>query len=193
MTYCVLILLGLTLSLTLGLTLGVNVFNATEGEVFRYVFWGLILLVIVDVIGAILPRILPKKWFNPFSKVYKVFKWERKLYIALGIRHWKVFVPEAGEHLNGFAKSKLASSTDNDYIYKFLEETVKGEVGHVIGALFSFVVVLLNKKLFISVGICLMIFNFILNWLPVMIQRYNRPKLMALYIRNNRRQNNLTI
>ena len=193
MSYFIALVLGVLLTLTLGLSLGVNFLHVTEGAIFRYVFYALILLVIVDAIGAIIPRVLPKKWFSPFNKFYKVFAWERKFYTMLGIKKWKSNIPETGGQLAGFAKSNLLDASDNEYIFRFMEETVKGEVGHFIGFIFSFVIVFINPKIFIVAGIPLMLLNMVLNILPVMIQRYNRPKLMALYKRNERRQkNNLT-
>ena len=168
MSYFILIVITVAISLTLGLTAGVNILHATEGQIFRNLFYSVLALTIIDAFFAILIRILPRKWFDPFKKVYTVHRWERRFYIFVGIKKWKSIIPETGGQLVGFAKRSLLDITDNNYIYKFMQETVMAEVMHLLGAIFSFLIVFINPKLFVVVGLPLMIMNIIINILPVM-------------------------
>ena len=88
--------------------------------------------------------------------------------------------------INDLFSGEVVDMKDNVYLFKFMEETVYAEVMHIISAIFGFLVVIVNLKLWLIVGIPLAIFNFILQILPVMVQRYNRPKLMLAYKRNEK-------
>ena len=106
--------------------------------------------------------------------------------MKLGIRKWKDLIPESGKMLTGFGKREVLDMKDNAYLFKFMEETVYAEVMHLLSAVLGFLVVFVNLKLWFLVGIPLAIFNFILQILPAMVQRYNRPKLMLVYRRNEK-------
>ena len=67
-----------------------------------------------------------------------------------------------------------------------MEETVYAEIMHLVSAFLGFLVVFINLKLWLIVGLPLAIFNLILQIMPVMVQRYNRPKLMLAYRRNEK-------
>ena len=62
-------------------------------------------------------------------------------------------------------------------------ETVYAEVLHFWSAILGFLVVFISPKLFVVVGLPLALTNVILQIMPVMVQRYNRPKLMLAYER----------
>lgn len=46
-------------------------------------------VILIDAITATIIRLLPKKWFAPFSKRFKVYKWEKNFYQKLGIKNGK--------------------------------------------------------------------------------------------------------
>ena len=129
---------------------------------------------------------LPKKVFNPFLKCYRIAKGERKFYEKIGIRKWKDRIPEAGQLFANFGKSEILDTSNNEYIYKFMSETIYAELMHWLSALFSVFIIFIDLSIALYVALPLIIGNVILNILPVMVQRYNRPKLMVLYQRNER-------
>lgn len=161
-------------------------FSVSDGVILLSILFSLVFLLIIDAVDAIIVRILPKKWINPFNRIYKVHKWESKLYLRLGIRKWKDLIPESGKALTGFGKREVENIKDNTYLYKFMEETVYAEIMHLVSAFLGFLVVFINLKLWLIVGLPLAIFNLILQIMPVMVQRYNRPKLMLAYRRNEK-------
>ena len=161
-------------------------FSVSDGVILLSILFSLVFLLIIDAVVAIIVRILPKKWVNPFNRIYKVHKWESKLYLRLGIRKWKDLIPESGKALTGFGKREVENIKDNTYLYKFMEETVYAEIMHLVSAFLGFLVVFINLKLWLIVGLPLAIFNLILQIMPVMVQRYNRPKLMLAYRRNEK-------
>lgn len=187
MLYILIILIGTIISALLGVFVGVPVVNVSESRVFAIIIISLLVLVLIDAVCALFVRYcLPKKVFNPFLKCYNVAKGERKFYERIGIRKWKDRIPEAGQMFANFSKTEVADMTNNEYVQKFMSETIYAEIMHWLSAIFSFLIIFIDLRLALTVGLPLVIGNMILNILPVMVQRYNRPKLMVLYQRNER-------
>lgn len=187
MLYILIIFIGTLISTILGLSVGVPLADVSESRVFAIIIISLLVLVIIDAVCALFVRYcLPKKVFNPMLKVYKVAKGEKKFYERLGIRKWKDRIPEAGQIFANFSKTEVSDMTNNEYVLKFISETIYAEIMHWLSAFFSFLIIFIDLRLALTVGLPLVIGNIILNILPVMVQRYNRPKLMVLYERNKR-------
>ncbi len=185
--YVCIIVIGVIFTTILSLSVGLNFLSVTDGEILITIIYTFLALFVIDALVAILVRILPKKLVNPFNKIYKVRTWETKLYLKLKVRNWKDKIPETGKALAGFGKDKVLDMNDNRYIYKFMEETVYAEVMHVISAVLSIFVIFINLKLWYIVGLPMAIVNFVIQILPVIVQRYNRPKLALLYERNEKK------
>ncbi len=140
----------------------------------------------VDAIFAFLIRRLPGKWFRKDNGIFKIFKWERKYYENLGIKKWKDKVPEWGK-LTSFSKSKLENPNDNEYVSRFLLESRYGELIHLFGMIFGFLIIfILDLKFCLNFAIPVAIVNAVLNYPSYAILRYNRPKLLVLFERNKR-------
>ena len=188
--YFAIIIIASIFTAILGVSVGVNFLGATDGEVLLVILLSLLCLLLIDAVVALIIHKLPKKLMNPYKKIYKVFLWEKKFYHALGIRKWKDKIPETGKALTGFGKSKVENMDDTDYLYTFMIETVYAEVLHFWSAIFGFLIVFISPKLFVVVGLPLALANVILQIMPVMVQRYNRPKLMLAYERAKKNKQN---
>ncbi len=189
MLYISIIFIGTVISTMLGIFVGVPLTGVSESRVFAITIISLLVLVAIDAVCALFVRYcLPKKVFNPFLKIYNVGKNERKFYERIGIRKWKDRIPEAGQLFANFAKTEIADTNNNEYVYKFMSETIYAEIMHWLSALFSFLIIFIDLRLALTVGLPLVIGNMILNLMPVLVQRYNRPKLMVLYERNKRNE-----
>ena len=137
----------------------------------------------IDGIIAFLICRLPEKWFAIDKKCFNVSKREQKFYEKLGIRKWKDKVWELGG-LNGFSKSKIENPNDPKYSERFLIESNKGYVEHVVGIILGFsVIFIFPLKYALSVGVPVAIVNLLLNSMSAMILRYNTPKLHTLHKR----------
>lgn len=149
------------------------------------VFGGAIFIFVVDAIIAWILHAMPEKWFDDNKRIFKVFRKERKFYEKIGIKNWKDKVPETGQVCN-FKKNKIASFNSN-YIKKFLIETCYAEVIHIAMLLIGltvFFVIPFSESL--NYSLWLFLINAILNIPPVLIQRYNRPKLQLVLLRSQR-------
>ena len=149
--------------------------------------------VAVDGLFAFIVSKLPEKWFKN-RKVFNVSKNEQKFYEKLGIRSWKDKIWELGG-LGGFSKSKINEPTKLEYIEKFLIESYKGQLDHILGMIAGFsVIFIFPLKLALNLCVPVALVNFILNLLPIMILRYNTPKLLILQkraVRNLQNENKI--
>lgn len=191
MIFAIIAFLATVVSITLGLTVGVNLLGFTDGFIIRSVANTLLLLVLINIVCACCFQWIMVKRVNPFNKRYKVHKWEEKFYLKLGVRKWKDKIPELGKLFAGFDKSQVGDLKDNEHVKHFLVETITAEYIHKFSAIFGLLAVVACLKTWYIVGVPLLLANFVINSMPVIVQRYNRPKLMMLYARNER--NNTTV
>jgi len=154
-----------------------------------YVVLGVIAVFAVDALFAFITRRLPEKWFAPEAKLFSVSKREVDLYRRSKINVWKKYVPEWG-CFTGFHKDKMREPSDSAYIGRFLLESNYGVLGHVLGAVFGFLIMLLPFLHPLSMALPIAAVNFILSILPTMILRFNTPPLRRIYKRNLKRENN---
>lgn len=161
-------------------------FDLTAPYIVFVVFISAVIAFLIDALVAFVIHKLPKKWFNPYNKIYRVWNFERRLYENIGIKKWKDRVPEMGQLCN-FKKDKIASINDNEYIFKFLQETCYAEVLHFLSAILGFAVIFVFPlKYMFYFTLPVAIVNCLLQILPIFIQRYTRPKLIKIYERNLR-------
>ena len=83
----------------------------------------------------------------------------------------------------GFKKKiNVEQAKDSHFYFKFLYENINASTLHGLDILLSPIFfVFLDHHFYITIGLTEMLIIFILNIIPVMIQRYPRPKLLKLY------------
>lgn len=183
--YIIAILISMIVIIVCNIFITIPIFSFGVWYIIGGVCFSTIFEIAVDAIIAWIVHSFPKKCVNPFAKIYHVFKFEKKIYLKLGIKKWKDHIPESGKYLCNFAKDKLATTSDNEYIMKFMQETCYAELMHFISAILGFVVIFIYPLQYaFCFGFWIFIVNFVLQTLPIFVQRYNRPKLMAIYNRN---------
>ncbi len=135
-------------------------------------------VIIIDGIFATIVRhFLPNKWFDRNKKYYVAGKKECRFYEKLKIKKWKEKVPELG-FFTAFSKSEIKDPRNNEYVERFILEANYGIAVHIAGVIFGFIVAFYRT---INIGLWVAIVNAVLNLLPILILRYNLPKLHALY------------
>lgn len=143
--------------------------------------------VAVDGLFALICNQIPAKWVKD-KKFFDVSKREQRFYEKLGIKKWKDNVLELGS-LGGFSKSKINDPNNPEYSERFLIESYKGEIDHILGMIMGFTVIFIFPLKFAwMVGVPVAIVNVFLNLLSTMILRYNTPKLKVLHKRALRNQ-----
>lgn len=183
--YTVTIGIAVIIVFLLNLFFGMRIYDYSLLYVFLMTVISTALVIFIDGMIALIVNKLPKKWFNFRYKRFKIFKWERKFYEFFKIKKWKDHTPELGQLAN-FRKNKVLNPTDNKYIEKFLEECCVGEIVHLVSIFLGYLIIFLKPKYWLFFGIPVATTNAFLNYLSYMILRYNRPKLLTLYKRNER-------
>lgn len=134
-----------------------------------------------SIIISIVVKLLPKRLFSPNNPLFKVFKFENKVLTFLGVKNWKDKVPDAGAYLDKFSKRNLSEPKNKEYIDKFVQESIYAESVHNLSILWGIISLkLLSKDIRCKIGIPVVIINTFLHGLPVLIQRYLRPKLLRI-------------
>ena len=127
-------------------------------------------------------RALPEKWFTKDVKFHHVSKLECKIYELLGIKYWKDHVLELGM-FTSFSKKKVADPNDPAYIERFIMECNYGVQVHLWNFILGFVPMLFfPNDIAIRFILPAAIANSILSILPLMILRYNVPRLNRLLV-----------
>jgi hypothetical protein len=135
---------------------------------------------------AAIIEVMPDRWFSNDKKIFQVSKKERRFYEKLHIKAWKDKVFEFGT-MGKFRKNKLQDPNNSAYINKFIIESNKGIVIHFAGVVTGFLVMFfLPMKYALGIGLPVYLVGAFLSILPIMILRYNIPKLQAGYERAKR-------
>jgi hypothetical protein len=151
------------------------------------VVWCTALQFAFDGLIAIIINKMPDGWFGVDNPLYKVSKWERKLYKKLKVRLWKDKVWELGG-LGGFSKKKLQKPEDPEYIEKFIIECNKGMVTHRLSYPIGFLAMLtLPNVSALTIALPVAVVNLFLNILPTLALRYNTPMLASVLSRLKRK------
>lgn len=120
---------------------------------------------------------------NQKKKAFNVSEKKLNFYKKLGVKKWKEKVPDLGQFAN-FKKNKIDKPFNTKYMHKFLVENCYGDMIHLISGFAGFLIVIFPPlNLAFSIALPVALINFIINYMPVAIQRYNRPKLMNIYKR----------
>lgn len=145
------------------------------GNLFKLIFC----YIVVGAISFFIGQSLPRRNFDHQAFPYHAFRWEKggKIYLKLRIQFWKDKVPDMSRYITRMFRKKLTVMRSPDYLQDLIAETCVAEAVH-WGLIFisPIYMVLLDGPLG-SVGALL----FALGNVPfVLIQRYNRPRLVQL-------------
>lgn len=143
---------------------------------------GTVGVIAIDGVFAWGIRRMPEKWFDYTVKLHKVSKKEAKFYEHLGIKLWKDHVLELGM-FTAFSKRSIAKPDSEEYLERFILESNYGMWIHLADVIFGWLLVLFYpKQLFCNFPLVICIINSILNLLPMMILRYNLPRLERMRV-----------
>jgi len=138
------------------------------------------MIAINGVIAIICCKLLPNKCFNPKFKIFQPSKKECRIYEKLGIKKWKDKTAEYGR-LNNFSKNKINEPNNPEYIKRFILENNKGFLTHLLGAFISIpAIFIMPAKFWLPMALPIALTSILLNVIPLMILRYNMPRLNVL-------------
>lgn len=131
---------------------------------------------------AYLSMRFPPSWLDPERWLYRSRAWERggRLYQNLfKVKRWKSRLPSGGTLLGGFSMTQI-SSRDRDYLEAWLIETCRAELCHWIAIAPAFLFFLWNPP---WLALVMVAYALTFNAVPIIVQRHNRPRLLALLCR----------
>ncbi|MDR7211004.1 hypothetical protein [Flavobacterium piscis] len=162
--------LGLIILVTIGLTYGIVKYIGVTGFLFAWILNFMLMMCVLMFTETL------KSKFG--SNYYKTKDWENKgkIYETFGINLFrKLLVLVGWEKLN-----KKSNPVKNDLEALLLLEyrTKQSELGHLIifFIVFGFTIYVSLKFTFVA-SLWLLFLNVILNFYPILLQRYNRPRL----------------
>ena len=138
-------------------------------------------LIVSGIVIFLIGRIFPRKWIKYNKFPFKSFKLENNgiIYNKLKIKKWKTKLPDASviicKFIPKFMPIKRIKTNKKEEIEVLVKETCVAESTHFIAALTGFFCVRIWK----SLGGWIISFIYLIwNYLFIMIQRYNRPRLI---------------
>ena len=145
------------------------------GQFFRCIFIG----AMIGPVAFFLGQLLPRQNFDYMSPPYTPFKWEKggRIYQRIGIQHWKDVVPDMSRYSETLVRKKLGTFRNPEYLDGIIRETCVAELVHYMLMLLSpiYLVFMDGYPGYIWAAVYC-----ILNLPFVLIQRYNRPRLVEL-------------
>ena len=159
---------------------GLEMLNCQWWFVIIACLLGIVFEFIVDLIVAIIIKKTPNKWYSPDKKIFNVPKWYKGFAERLGVKAWKDKIWELGS-AGGFSKRKIDNPKDIDYINTFLIEINKGIITHYLIVPIGFTLLLVFPANYIlPLTLPIAVVNAFLNLLPIVVLKYNYPKLKNL-------------
>ena len=159
-----------------GLVLNICLYSQQMWQISLIFLFNVILVFAVNgIIAIVVCKLLPNKWFE--GRFFTPTKQEILFYKHLRIKAWKDRILELGA-LNGFRKNHLSQPTSIEYLQKFILESNKGFLTH-----FASIFLAILPLFFIPIHYWASLFppiilaNFILNFMPMAVLRYNIPRL----------------
>ena len=151
----------------------------------RCVLYLLVLALLAHPLGQALPR----RWFDGERFPYRCYKWEKqgKLYTRIGVDRWKTLVPDMSRILPDRVKKQVTpTAVTAAQAAVLVQETCVAEAVHTASSLLGLVCLGLWPG---WGGVLVWLVWFLLGNLPfILIQRYNRPRLIRLRALLQRRE-----
>lgn len=139
---------------------------------------------------------IPIERFDPQKSRYQTKTWEKdgEIYQKLfHVKEWKKFIPSGAAVYKGAYEIKHIHSFNIDNITRWLKESCRAEFCHWVMILPGFLFFLWNS---VEMGLCMVAYAVLNNFVPIIMQRYNRPrvrKILAQLEMKTRQKGELTI
>ena len=156
-------------------------------SIFSQLMTAVKFVIVVGLLSAVLGEALPRRWFHWDRFPYGPFRWEKsgKFYEIIRIRKWKDRLPDKSRHARHTFRKQMEGHTNPENLVRFLQETCVAELVHGV-------LVLLSGLLYCYIptpfGLFLSILYGLSNIPFMLIQRYNRPRLLRLLQRQRQKE-----
>ena len=137
-------------------------------------------LALTGTVGFFAGRILPKGWLKPGKGWFRSFAFEKNgaVYEKLGIRKWQNKVPDMSRILPFLMPAKNLSGDYQERLPMMIQETCVAEIVHIAVSILGLRCLWMWPG---AGGVTVTVIYILLLNLPfILIQRYNRPRLIRL-------------
>lgn len=133
----------------------------------------------IGVVSFIIGRLMPASWFNEEAFPFTCCDWEKSgtVYNALEIRKWQNRLPDMSKIFPQLMQEKKISHNFQDELPIMIKETCIAEFIHVLLCLAGLYCIWLWPGFG---GLTAAVINTLANIPFILIQRYNRPRLIGL-------------
>ena len=151
------------------------------------VLHGILYMVALGVISHVVGQALPRRWFDWTRFPYASAKWEKRgaVYERLHIRRWKNRLPDMSRVLKDMVPKRMGRDVGSAEVEVLIRETCVAELVHAVLFVLAPTIVHVCKHI---VGVILAALFAAGNVPFILIQRYNRPKLVCLWERMKKRE-----
>lgn len=152
-------------------------------EIFGNLFRMALLFAFIGALSFLCGEALPRKSFDYHDFPFYSFRWENggKCYLKIGIDRWKDKMPDMSQHIQrAFRKKMPINKLSSELTYRLVIETCVAELVHWVLILLGPVYLVLLPGGWGWNGVLLSIVG---NLPFIMIQRYNRPRMIRMYER----------
>ncbi len=135
---------------------------------------------IIQISIALFCKFLPKKIFDYNNFFFKSRRWEKSGQFyekVFKVKKWKEFLPDGSACFKNEYKKKHMSNFSEENIQKFLYESCKAEWVHLL-AIPPFLIFTIFCEFYFV--LCMAAYALIVNLPCVLVQRYNRPRLIKI-------------
>lgn len=140
----------------------------------------------LGILSHFVGQALPRAHFDPQKFPYRSADWENggKVYEKLGIKHWKDRLPDMSKIMPDMVRKKM-SAVKSQGMDVLIAETCVAECVHWVLMLLSLGIFFFWRGAWAVVF--WLVYNLLGNLPFIIIQRYNRPRLVMLEQRRKRR------
>lgn len=138
------------------------------------------IFIFISVILTFISTKLPERYYQYNRWIYKERDWEKggEFYQdKFKVRAWKKKLPELADFIKSIFPKKFIKEFNGEFIIKYLMESCKAEFTHWC-IIFSTVIFLIFDG--ITAFISMLFLAIILNIPFIIIQRYNRPRIISI-------------
>ena len=144
-------------------------------------FWHCVrYLVLTAIAGFLAGRLLPKHWLKPNKGLFRSFTFKKggRIYESLGIRKWQNRVPDMSKILSFMMPPQNLMGDYGQRLPVMILETCTAELTHIVMGVVGLGCLWIWPG---AGGVILSLVDIVLLNLPfILIQRYNRPRLIRL-------------
>lgn len=141
---------------------------------------------VLGVTSFLFGRLLPKRLFHGDRFPFRCAAWEAELYRVLRVRRWQNRLPDMSRIVPRLIPAKRLTADYRERLPRMIEETCVAEFVHALLCVLGLGAVRLWRG---SGGRVFAALYILLGNLPfIIIQRYNRPRLMRLLAAQERRK-----